>query len=61
MFHQKVKKVPLKSRTLDTETDMQILQIRAKISKAAWQFKKKGRTEALQKVQRLKKSEEGCQ
>ena len=52
-FTKKLKKVPLKSRTLDTETDTQIIQLRAKISKAAWQFKRTGNTDALRKVQHL--------
>ena len=52
-FTKKVKKVPAKSQRLDSNTDLKILQLRAKISKAAWQFKSYGKVEALRKFQTL--------
>ena len=52
-FTKKTKKVPADSQRLDTNTDMNILQLRAKISKAAWQFKRNRKTETLRKLQSL--------
>lgn len=50
-FTKKTKKVPANFKRQDTSTDMKVLQLRAKISKAAWQFKRNKNINALRKLQ----------